>query len=88
VTCRNTLTARVVCEALFAPSTWSTAGTAGTAEVSLTRGGRVYGRARAVVGGKGRTRLTLRALRRVRPGAYLLTIRTGTHVVRRAVRIG
>jgi hypothetical protein len=91
VTCRNTLAARVLCDAMFAPGTWKAAGTATAARFTLSRGGRVYARGRATVNRRGHARVRLGTLRKVRAGTYVLTIRVGkgrtAKVIRRTTRI-
>lgn len=91
VICRNTLTVRLICDQLFPPGTWTVAGAAGTAMVSLDRHGVVYARgtARLVAGRVVSARL--RMLRHIVAGHYRLTlgIRQHSAVVRisRSIRL-
>ena len=63
--CRTTTVARIICDALFVPGTWSLGTMARITRVSLMRGHRTYAR------GKGRK---LKVIRRVKAGEYQLVI--------------
>jgi hypothetical protein len=88
VICRDTKAAKLACDLMFAPGTWTVAGTATTARVTLSRNGRVYARGKAVLRKQGkRLRIRLQLIRRPRPGTYRLTVRVhGVVVLRRTVR--
>jgi hypothetical protein len=73
--CRNNLAARLLCDQLFQPGTWTVAGLAGTARVSLSRGGAVYARGTARLRGGRVVSARLRALRHAGPGHYRLVLR-------------
>ena len=82
--CRNLTAAKILCDALFVPGTWSAGTTARIARVDLKRDHTVYAT------GKG---LALKVLRRVQRGHYRLVIvrrtRSGKFLsVSRVVRIG
>jgi len=82
--CRNITVAKILCDALFVPGTWTAGTQASIARVDLKRGHRVYAT------GKGRA---LKVLRRVARGEYKLVIlrrsRSGKVVkTARTVRVG
>ena len=88
VICRDTKAAKLACDLMFAPGTWTVAGTATTARATLSRNGRVYARGKAVLRKQGkRLRIRLQLIRRPRPGTYRLTVRVhGVVVLRQTVR--
>ena len=82
--CRNLTAARILCDLLFVPGTWSAGSTASIARVELKRGRTVYAT------GKGRA---LKVLRRATRGEYRLVIlrrsRSGKVVkASRTIRLG
>ena len=91
VVCRNTLAARLLCDQLFQPGTWTVAGLSGGASISLSRAGVVYARGRAKLRDGRVVSARLRPLRHVGPGRYQMTLRVRRHgtVVRvaRGVRL-
>jgi hypothetical protein len=92
VVCRNTIAAKVLCDAIFQPGTWHVAGSAGVARVMLSRKQHVYARGAVRVGaGAKKARIRLVTIRRVRPGTYQLkvTLGRGRHerILRQTVRV-
>lgn len=91
VVCRNTAATKLACDALFAPGTWKTAGTAGAADVTISRKQHVYARGTANVSRAGkriRVRLQLTPRRRLNRGRYVLTLTIGHgRVLRYAIQI-
>jgi hypothetical protein len=73
--CRNNVAARLVCDQLFQPGTWTVAGLAGTASVSLSRHGVIYARGTARLRAGRVISVHLRALRHTGAGRYRLTLR-------------
>jgi hypothetical protein len=93
VICRNTAAARLGCDVLFKPGTWTVAGTAIAARASLWRHHRLYARGTArITRGKHRIRIRLTAVRRLHHGSYSLRIKLGkgrhATMLRQKVRIG
>jgi hypothetical protein len=79
IACRNTAVAKVTCQILFAPGTWTTSRTATRARYTVRRGNRVIARGTRRVDGHGRLRVRLpHGLRR---GRYrvTVTVRRGRH---------
>jgi hypothetical protein len=87
VICRNNVFARVLCDQLFPPGTWTVAGASGTARVKLSRAGVVYARGTARLRRGHVVSARLHRLRRVAPGRYRLTLRLHGHRLSRVVRI-
>jgi hypothetical protein len=91
VICRNNAAARLICDQLFAPGTWTVAGATGMARVSLSRRAVVYARGTARLRSGHVVRVHLKRLRPIHAGRYRLTLRLHSHgsVIRitRAVRI-
>jgi hypothetical protein len=85
VVCRNTAVAKLLCDQLFQPGTWTVAGMAGTAQVALDRHGVVYARGTARLLAGRVVSARVRALRRVGAGPYQLTLNLRQH--RTVVRI-
>jgi hypothetical protein len=85
VICRDTATARNVCNVLFAPGTWKLASaTATIARYRVLRGTRVVARGRR----HAQRHLSIRLPRRLRAGRYVLEVRIGRSVVHRAITVG
>jgi hypothetical protein len=93
VVCRNTLAAKVLCDAIFQPGTWKVAGGAAIARVTLSREHRVYARGTVRVRARAKkARIQLVTIRNMRQGTYLLKVKLGhgrrTRVLRQHVHVG
>ncbi|HUA03901.1 MAG TPA: FG-GAP-like repeat-containing protein [Solirubrobacteraceae bacterium] len=94
VICRNTVAAKLGCDALFPPGTWKAIGTAADARVTISRNDRVDARGTGIVSGRGkhvRLRMHLIQLHRLNPGRYVLTVTIGSgraaRVIHQAIQI-
>jgi hypothetical protein len=80
--------AKVTCQILFAPGTWTTSPTATTARYTVRRGHTVIARGTRRIAGR---RLVVRLSHGLRPGRYRITVTVGrgrhAHSFTRTVRV-